>query len=543
LAEEYELHNFPYDTQDMHVHLTVNVPVERAELFSDDQDPSLMMHKRFQHASIYDIVHKQMLVAAISCSNVEESASANIYPRCTFHTTLNRRYSYYVVNVALPLAILTFLAGLSAGAVDADGKRVTTADRLSITLTLLLTAVAYKFIVSSSLPQVSYLTSMDSYVLSCFFFMLLVIIENVVWPAIVAGNDGVEPFNELYIMLAYLSLFALFNAAYAGFVCVKLVDRAKRQHNISSVESDMSARSDFMRTLEELIGPPPESKDWRDEWDELNIEYGLLAQDQKGEPRDRETVRANRKALAAKGIGTIEAKLRNFKDEIDFKTNLGWTQADAEAHLCLTGVVGASIARALEEGSSRYASSTYALYMSLQRGALLDRQRGWTPLPVYHHISDGLNSASEKSQRILSIETANKYGFTGFTCMAELHGYDDPNLFTEDGEFMSRDAYKDGKATYKPNKGDVLKIVSKEPVRACEKTRILRSVVLTTPDGGYRVPPNSLITMVKVHKPGEWEAYGKYPKRRCIEVLPFVRFANPVRSPQYQHASFVHLLD
>ena len=77
----------------------------------------------------------------------------------------------------------------------------------------------------------------------------------------------------------------------------------------------------------------------------------------------------------------------------------------------------------------------------------------------------------------------------------------------------------------------------------CEKTHILRSVVLTTPDGGYRVPPNSLITMVKVHKPGEWEAYGKYPKRRCIEVLPFVRFANPVRSPQYQHASFVHLLD
>ena len=70
----------------MHIHLTVNVPVERAELFSDDQDPSLMMHKRFQHASIYDIVHKQMLVAEISCSNAEESASANIYPRCTFHT-------------------------------------------------------------------------------------------------------------------------------------------------------------------------------------------------------------------------------------------------------------------------------------------------------------------------------------------------------------------------------------------------------------------------------------------------------------------------
>ncbi len=38
-----------------------------------------------------------------------------------------------------------------------------------------------------------------------------------------------------------------------------------------------STRSGFMRTLKELIGPPPE-KDWREEWEELNIEYGLLLQ-------------------------------------------------------------------------------------------------------------------------------------------------------------------------------------------------------------------------------------------------------------------------
>jgi hypothetical protein len=38
-----------------------------------------------------------------------------------------------------------------------------------------------------------------------------------------------------------------------------------------------STRADFMRTLKELIGPPPE-RDWREEWEELNIEYGLLLQ-------------------------------------------------------------------------------------------------------------------------------------------------------------------------------------------------------------------------------------------------------------------------
>ena len=34
----------------------------------------------------------------------------------------------------------------------------------------------------------------------------------------------------------------------------------------------------------------------------------------------------------------------------------------------------------------------------------------------------------------------------------------------------------------------------------------------------YRVPPNALIHLVKVHKPGEWEAYGRRPRRRCVEV-------------------------
>ena len=47
--------------------------------------------------------------------------------------------------------------------------------------------------------------------------------------------------------------------------------------NERSLELQRSTRSDFERTLKELIGPPPE-KDWREEWEELNIEYGLLLQ-------------------------------------------------------------------------------------------------------------------------------------------------------------------------------------------------------------------------------------------------------------------------
>lgn len=46
------------------------------------------------------------------------------------------------------------------------------ADRLSVTLTLVLTSVAFKYMVAQELPKISYLTLLDKYILMSFFFGL-----------------------------------------------------------------------------------------------------------------------------------------------------------------------------------------------------------------------------------------------------------------------------------------------------------------------------------------------------------------------------------
>ena len=53
-------------------------------------------------------------------------------------------------------------------------------DRLSITLTLVLTAVAYKYVIAQQLPAISYLTLMDKYVLFSFFLLGVGVVENVI---------------------------------------------------------------------------------------------------------------------------------------------------------------------------------------------------------------------------------------------------------------------------------------------------------------------------------------------------------------------------
>ena len=52
------------------------------------------------------------------------------------------------------------------------------ADRLSISLTVLLAVVAYKFVIQSLLPELSYLTYLDIYVLMCLISLFVIIMEN-----------------------------------------------------------------------------------------------------------------------------------------------------------------------------------------------------------------------------------------------------------------------------------------------------------------------------------------------------------------------------
>ena len=50
--------------------------------------------------------------------------------------------------------------------------------RLSTTLTLVLTAVAYKYVVAQMVPPIGYDTILDRYVMLCFIFLSFVAAEN-----------------------------------------------------------------------------------------------------------------------------------------------------------------------------------------------------------------------------------------------------------------------------------------------------------------------------------------------------------------------------
>ena len=218
-SEQLELQQFPIDTQELNITLTCNKP-HIIQILPNQEFPSIFMYNDFQLKSIYDVSFREYVFSVSELSNAKESSSGYQYPRFRFVMYLTRKSGYYMSNVCIPIMIISALSLISCG-INEDGTRLQTSDRLGITLTLLLTGVAYKFVVASSLPQLSYLTLLDSYVWCCFGFMFLIAVENVLFPIVYfhgtrqgINYDLVEPYLTLILGLIFVGT----NLGWIGYI-------------------------------------------------------------------------------------------------------------------------------------------------------------------------------------------------------------------------------------------------------------------------------------------------------------------------------------
>lgn len=160
----------------------------------------------------------------------ERSDEGVSYATLNVFVTLSRKPGFYLWNVALPLCFLITLAFISVFLPAEDLP-----NRLQITLTLLLTLVAFKFVVSQYLPATSYQTWLDLYVTSGFTLLFVLAAQN--WIVYILDReypeeDTAKNFNRIsaYVLIAG---WGLLHAVVA--VLVVLVLRARERH---AVEDD-----------------------------------------------------------------------------------------------------------------------------------------------------------------------------------------------------------------------------------------------------------------------------------------------------------------
>jgi len=178
-AEEYELDKFPVDQQTLtieiraretaeHVHLVVTQSSKRQKY------PNLVCTFNFVHAAKWFLSKSIFVVPCESRAEESSSVPAKIYPGLYFQMRAARRFEGYVYDIMLPLGLMSLMS-LTSYAVP----RTDVGDRVTITLTLVLASITFKYIMSQQLPVVSYQTYMDKYILANFLFLALVLFGNI----------------------------------------------------------------------------------------------------------------------------------------------------------------------------------------------------------------------------------------------------------------------------------------------------------------------------------------------------------------------------
>ncbi|CAG2237603.1 unnamed protein product [Mytilus edulis] len=100
------------------------------------------------------------------------------------------------------------------------------ADRLGVTITLLLTSVTFKLIVKQSLPTISYLTYLDLYVIAALVFLGLTSAQHAIirYMSIKYTEAQINQYDN-YSIITLLGIFIAFHVIFAIYMRLTAIKR------------------------------------------------------------------------------------------------------------------------------------------------------------------------------------------------------------------------------------------------------------------------------------------------------------------------------
>eukprot|EP01083_Nonionella_stella_P025911 71345_1 len=238
--ESFELESFPLDCQDLQISIELDKKVDLVvfvpsyKQFLGDYCGNLNL--KFSALDEY-VVHQPRL--EFVCNEYADNMSAMNY-----RAKLERRSLIYIPKIVLFIAVTAGAALLTFTLDPIDDLP----DRYGFVVTLLLTAVAFQFVVTSTLPNLPYLTFLDWYIFVSFMFLGLVMLMAAV-TALIGKKDSID--IDLVNMICAVSagaVFVIYNLYFAiqSFV-LKKAEQGKLSYN----------KLDFDR-LDKAKDPPPE---------------------------------------------------------------------------------------------------------------------------------------------------------------------------------------------------------------------------------------------------------------------------------------------
>ncbi len=143
-----------------------------------------------------------------------------------FHITLHckRRAGYYLINVMIPVLLITALTWLGYSIPSND-----LGSRLEAVLTLVLTSVAFKFVVAGHLPRLSYSTLCDHYMILSLLFQTAIATEIGVTTVLIEDSmhrqSRIDEVDRIFILIT-LSAYIIMHIVF-GFIVMRYIKKMK----------------------------------------------------------------------------------------------------------------------------------------------------------------------------------------------------------------------------------------------------------------------------------------------------------------------------
>mmetsp|Transcript_12914 Transcript_12914/g.19421 ORF Transcript_12914/g.19421 Transcript_12914/m.19421 type:complete len:416 (+) Transcript_12914:283-1530(+) len=181
-----DLHDFPFDTQSLQIVLSEQehgcAPFRSVNFAL--QDAGGWKYRNTISQRVGDMMPEWEVHYPFDLAEANNTFTASQHPTYTLTLPVRRKAGFYIWNIMIPFSLIS---GLTLTCFALPPEEIN--DRLTIVMTMILTAVAFKFVASQGLPPISYLTFLDKYVLIMLFGMFLLGIEVTVVPRLFENDN------------------------------------------------------------------------------------------------------------------------------------------------------------------------------------------------------------------------------------------------------------------------------------------------------------------------------------------------------------------
>lgn len=181
-AETLELMDFPFDVQDLSIIVSSERTSLELDLEADPDEQCGISTPPFEEQGEWDLF-RHVDTEKMSIVQGYGGSSPKSYPTFSCICKAARRPDYFYWNIFI---VLYFINSLSFTTFCVDPKKAQF--RLTMSFTLVLTTIQFKFVINRCVPKVSYLTYLDKYVLGS----LMMICTSCIW------HSGLDTVSKAY---------------------------------------------------------------------------------------------------------------------------------------------------------------------------------------------------------------------------------------------------------------------------------------------------------------------------------------------------------